>query len=46
MPTPPDWDAIASPPGEGITSVKVALSLVSASLATNPRQFGPINRMP
>src|SRR6185503_9966688 len=46
MPTAPDWDAMASPPGAGSDGAKVALSRTDGSVLTIPRQFGPTRRRP
>ena len=45
MPTPPDCEAIARPPGGGTASLNVALSRSSGSLLITPRQLGPTSRM-
>jgi hypothetical protein len=45
IPTPPDCDATASPPGGGTLRVKVALRRTAGSLTITPRQLGPISRM-
>ena len=47
MPTPPDWLAIARPPGGGgCWALKVAFSRIAGSLASTPRQLGPTSRIP
>ena len=45
MPTPPDCEATASPPGGGTMRVKVALRRMPGSLLITPRQLGPTSRM-
>ena len=44
MPTPPDCEAMAIPPGRNVWLVNVALS--PARVETTPRQSGPTMRMP
>ncbi len=45
MPTPPDWEATATPPCGGRVRVKVAFRLTPGRFASRPRQFGPTTRM-
>ena len=45
IPTPPDCEATARPPGGGTVSENVALRRMAGSLVITPRQFGPTRRM-
>ena len=45
IPTPPDWEATARPPGGGTVRENVALRRMAGSLDITPRQFGPTRRM-
>ena len=45
MPTPPDCEATARPPGGGTDPLKVASREMSGRLLISPRQFGPTIRM-